>query len=328
MVTSQGRGSGHYRVSARPVKATPASSYNAGVPWRLDEFTAYVRDERNLSLNTLRAYEREVSQFVAFAGTEMGCSEPRGVSANIVRAYLAHLHGRKLARVSTQRALAALRTYFRFLGREGEVETNPAKVVPTPRAPKKLPELVTAPQLAELLEALPQDPAGRRDRAALELLYGSGLRASELVGLDLDDVDLSRRLARVWGKGSKERLVPFGREAERALRAYLPDRAAWRSRGGELPGGEPLFVNQRGGRLSDRSLRRILDAAVFRVAMAAHIHPHTLRHAFATHLLEAGMDLRTIQELLGNASLSTTQRYTHVDLAHLMETYNKAHPKA
>ena len=305
-----------------------AGGYNAGVPWRLDEFTAYVRDERNLSPNTLRAYEREISQFVAFAGGEMGCADPRGVSANVIRAYLAHLHGRKLARVSTQRALAALRTYFRFLGREGEVQTNPAKVVPTPRAPKKLPEVVTAPQLAELLEALPQDPAGRRDRAALELLYGSGVRASELVGLDLDDVDLTRRLARVQGKGGKERLVPFGREAERALRAYLPDRAAWRSHGRELPSGEPLFVNQRGGRLSDRSLRRILEAAVFRVAMATHIHPHTLRHAFATHLLEAGMDLRAIQELLGHASLSTTQRYTHLDFAHLMDTYNKAHPKA
>jgi integrase/recombinase XerC len=170
--------------------------------------------------------------------------------------------------------------------------------------------VVTAPEIADLLDALPQDPCGRRDRAALELLYGSGLRASELVGLDLDDVDLSRRLARVRGKGGKERLVPFGREAERTVRAYLPDRAAWRSQGAEPPAGEPLFVNQRGGRLSDRSLRRILDAAVLRVAITAHIHPHTLRHAFATHLLEAGMDLRAIQELLGHASLSTTQRYT------------------
>ena len=298
------------------------------MPWRLDEFTAYVRDERNLSPHTLRAYEREVSEFVEFAGREMGCAEPRGVSANVVRAYLAHLHGRKLARVSTQRALAALRTYFRFLGREGEMEANPAKIVPTPRAPKKLPEVITAPEIADLLDALPQDAGGRRDRAALELLYGSGLRASELVGLDLDDADLSRRLARVRGKGGKERIVPFGREAESALRAYLPDRAAWRSRGAEPPAGEPLLVNQRGGRLSDRSLRRILDAAVARIAMVAHIHPHTLRHAFATHLLEAGMDLRAIQELLGHASLSTTQRYTHLDLAHLMATYNKSHPKA
>jgi integrase/recombinase XerC len=298
------------------------------VPWDLEEFTGYLRDERNLSPHTLRAYEREVALFVEFAAREMGCGEPRQASANVVRAYLAHLHSRHLARVSMQRALAALRTYFRFLGREGEVDSNPAKVVPTPRAPKKLPDVVTVPQLAELLEALPATSAGRRDRAALELLYGAGLRASELVGLDLDDVDLSRRLARVTGKGAKERVVPFGREAETALRGYLPDRAAWRAQPAAASGGEPLFVNQRGGRLSDRSLRRILNAAVLRIAMAQHLHPHSLRHAFATHLLEAGMDLRAIQELLGHASLSTTQRYTHVDFAHLMETYTKAHPKA
>jgi integrase/recombinase XerC len=298
------------------------------VPWRLEEFTSHLRDERNLSPHTLRAYEREVAQFVEFARTEMGCRDPRGVSANVVRAYLAQLHSRRLARVSTQRALAAVRTYFRFLAREKAVDSNPAKVVTTPRAPKKLPEMVTAPQLAELLEALPATPAGRRDRAALELLYGAGLRAGELVRLDLDDVDLSRRLARVRGKGGKERLVPFGREAEKALRSYLPDRAAWRAQATGLASGEPILVNQRGGRLSDRSLRRILDAAVRHVALVHHLHPHTLRHAFATHLLEAGMDLRAIQELLGHASLSTTQRYTHVDLAHLMETYSKAHPRA
>ncbi|HUK14181.1 MAG TPA: tyrosine recombinase XerC [Thermoanaerobaculaceae bacterium] len=298
------------------------------MPWQLEEFTAYLRDERNLSPHTLRAYERETSEFVAFAAGEMQCGGADGVTPAVVRAYLAFLHGRKLAKVSAQRALAALRTYFRFLAREGVVAANPARLVTTPRAPKTLPEVVTAPQLADLLEALPATPAGRRDRAALELLYGAGLRAAELVGLDLDDVDLSRRLARVRGKGGKERIVPFGREAERALAAYLPDRAAWRSLPGAAASGEPLIVNQRGGRLTDRSLRRILDIAVRQVALAQHLHPHTLRHAFATHLLEAGMDLRAIQELLGHASLSTTQRYTHLDLAHLMETYNRAHPKA
>jgi len=298
------------------------------VAWRLEDFTAYLRDERNLSAHTVRAYEREVAQFVAFARDEMQCAAPSVVDSSMVRAYLAFLHGKRLARVSVQRALAALRTYFRFLARERVVTSNPARVVPTPRAPKKLPEVVTAPQLGELLEALPATSAGRRDRAALELLYAAGLRASELVGLDLDDVDLTRRLARVLGKGGKERIVPFGRVAERALQAYLPDRAAWRSLPGAAGGGEPLFVNQRGGRLSDRSLRRIVNAAVMRVALVHHIHPHTLRHAFATHLLEAGMDLRAIQELLGHASLATTQRYTHLDLAHLMETYAKAHPKA
>lgn len=296
--------------------------------WHLDEFTSYLRDERNLSAHTLRAYEREAVAFSRFAAGEMGCGGPAAVSPAIVRAYLAHLHGRRLSRLSTQRALGALRTYFRFLSREGWVATNPARVVPTPRAPRALPEVVTAPQVAELLAALPDTPAGRRDRAALELLYAAGLRAAELVGLDLDDLDLGRRLVRVRGKGGKERVVPFGRPAELALRAYLPDRAAWRKAAAPADGAEPLFVNQRGGRLSDRSLRRLLVAAVHLLASLHRLHPHTLRHAFATHLLEAGMDLRAIQELLGHASLSTTQRYTHLDLAHLMETYRKAHPKA
>jgi len=297
------------------------------VGWETEGFTAYLRDERNLSPHTLRAYEREVARFVTFATGEMGCSSPAEVKPAVVRAYLAHLHGERLARVSAQRALAALRTYFRFLCRERVLDLNPAAVVPTPRAPKKLPEVLTVPQLAELLDGLPATPAGRRDRAALELLYGAGLRAAELVGLDLDDVDLGRRLARVRGKGGKERVVPFGRIAEQALRAYLPERGAWRAAARGFDD-EPLFVNQRGGRLSDRSLRRILDAAVRQVALLHHVHPHTLRHAFATHLLEGGMDLRAIQELLGHASLATTQHYTHLDLAHLMETYRKAHPKA
>lgn len=296
--------------------------------WHLEAFTSYLRDERNLSPHTVRAYEREAHSFREFARSEMGCDGPGTVTPALVRAYLAHLHSRRLSRLSMQRALGALRTYFRFLSREGWVASNPARVVPTPRAPKSLPEVVTATQVGELLAALPDTPAGRRDRAALELLYGSGLRAAELVGLDLDDLDLGRRLVRVRGKGGKERVVPFGRPAERALRAYLPDRAAWRRRAAAGGEGEPVFVNQRGGRLSDRSLRRLLDAAVRLLATLHHIHPHTLRHAFATHLLEAGMDLRAIQELLGHASLSTTQRYTHLDLAHLMETYRKAHPKA
>jgi len=298
------------------------------VSWREEDFTSYLRDERSLSSNTLRAYEREIAQFVAFARGEMSCDSPAEVRPATVRAYLADLHHRRLAKASAQRALAALRTYFRFLSREGVVTSNPARVVPTPRAPKALPSVVSAAELGEMLDALPDDPAGRRDRAALELLYGAGLRAAELVALDLDDVDLSRRLARVHGKGGKERVVPFGRKAEGAIRAYLADRAAWRAAASELSPGEPLIVNQRGGRLSDRSLRRILDAAILRIASLQHIHPHMLRHAFATHLLEAGMDLRAIQELLGHASLSTTQRYTHLDLAHLMETYRKAHPKA
>ncbi|HSN53337.1 MAG TPA: tyrosine-type recombinase/integrase, partial [Candidatus Sulfomarinibacteraceae bacterium] len=162
--------------------------------------------------------------------------------------------------------------------------------------------------------------------AMMELLYGAGLRVGELVGLDLDDLSLSERMLRVRGKGRKERLVPFGRAAADAVRAYLPDRAAWRRAGAAA--GDPLFVNQRGGRLSDRSVRRALTAAVERTADLHRLHPHALRHAFATHLLEAGMDLRAIQELLGHSSLATTQIYTGVDLAHLMAVYRRSHPKA
>jgi len=297
-------------------------------PWQLAEFCRYLAAERNVSQHTLRAYQREVEAFAAFCQKVLGCTAPQQVTAAAVRSYLASLHQRRLARSSMQRALACLRTYFRFLAGEGQVESNPARLVPTPKAPKRLPQVPTAVELASLLEELPRTPQGIRDRATLELVYGCGLRAAELVGLGLADLDLPGRTVRVLGKGRKERLVPFGRKAEEALRAYLPVRAQLRERLGAVEDGEPLIVNLQGRRLSDRSLRRILDRATRTLAIAHHMHPHTLRHAFATHLLEAGMDLRAIQELLGHASLATTQRYTHLDLAHLMEVYRKTHPKA
>jgi integrase/recombinase XerC len=178
----------------------------------------------------------------------------------------------------------------------------------------------------ELLESCPDSPAGTRDRAVLELLYASGMRVGELVGLDLADVKIGERLARVRGKGRRERVVPFGRRAAAAVESYLPHRARWRT--GAVTDDDPLFVNQRGGRLTDRSVRRILDAAVRRTATIHRLHPHALRHAFATHLLEAGMDLRAIQELLGHSSLATTQVYTSVDLAHLMAVYRRSHPRS
>ncbi len=304
-----------------------AAHYNSCVSWHVDSFASFLEHERNYSAHTLRAYLREVQGFIAFCQSQLEIFQPQAVMPAAVRAFLASLHERELARTSLQRALAALRTYFRFLAREGVVGSNPARVVPTPKAPKRLPEVPTVPQLSEMLEALPTTPQGLRDRAALELLYGCGLRATELVSLTMDDVDLSRRLLRVLGKGRKERIVPFGREAEKALRAYLPVRATLRQKVQE-DDGDPLIVNLQGRRLSDRSLRRILERAVRQLAVVHRIHPHTLRHAFATHLLEAGMDLRAIQELLGHASLATTQRYTHLDLAHLMAVYRKAHPKA
>jgi len=295
-------------------------------PWYREVFAEHLEWERNLAPRTLAAYRREISNFADFAAAELARGAAAEITADDVRAYLAHLYARRLAPRSVQRALASLRTYFRFLVEERIVAANPAQLVPHPRVKRTLPPTLTTGDLTELLAAFPDTAAGRRDGAIVELLYGAGLRVGELVAIDLDDLQLGQRLVRVRGKGRKERIVPFGRKAAEALRAYLPERARWRRLAEDRA--DPLFVNQRGGRLSDRSVRRILDAAVRRTAGLHHLHPHALRHAFATHLLEAGMDLRAIQELLGHASLASTQIYTHLDLAHLMEVYRKSHPRA
>lgn len=295
-------------------------------PWLVDRFLEHLEWERNLSPPTLSAYRREVLAFVDFVVSEVSVSSPAEVTPRVVRSYLAHLHSRSLNPRSVARALAGLRTYFSFLVSEGVAASNPAAAVPHPRGENPTPVVADRYAIEELLDGFPETPAGLRDRAAVELLYAAGLRVGELVGLDLGDVRLSQRTLRVRGKGRKERLVPFGRPAAAALEAYLPIRAGWRRGRGDED--EPLLVNQRGGRLSDRSVRRLLDAAVRRTADLAHLHPHALRHAFATHLLEAGMDLRAIQELLGHSSLATTQIYTRVDLAHLMEVHRRSHPRA
>jgi integrase/recombinase XerC len=293
--------------------------------WMFEPFLEHLEWERNLSSATIRAYSREVSSFVDFAVAELHCVEPARAMPLTIRAYLAHLHSRGLKPRSIGRALAALRTYFRFLVAEGAITASPADAVPHPREGKRAPEIADRYAIEELLEGFPDTAAGRRDHAAVELLYAAGLRVGELVALDLADLQLGRRVLRVRGKGRKERLVPFGRPAARAIEAYLPDRARWRRDVADEE--EPLFVNQRGGRLSDRSVRRQLDVAVRRTAALNHLHPHALRHAFATHLLEAGMDLRAIQELLGHSSLATTQIYTTVDLAHLMAVHRRSHPR-
>jgi len=294
-------------------------------PWMVEAFVEHLEWERNLAPATLRAYSREILAFIDFAFSELACSQPALASPLAVRAYLAHLHSRGLMPRSIARALAALRTYFRFLVAEGAIDASPADAVPHPHDTKRAPEIVDRYAIEELLDGFPDSAAGRRDRAAVELLYAAGLRIGELVALDLGDLQLKQRVVRVRGKGRKERLVPFGRPAARAIEAYLPDRARWRR--GAIDDEDPLFVNQRGGRISDRSVRRQLDAAVRRTADLNHLHPHALRHAFATHLLEAGMDLRAIQELLGHSSLATTQIYTAVDLAHLMAVHRRSHPK-
>jgi integrase/recombinase XerC len=297
-----------------------------GESWLLEGFLEHLEWERNLAPATLAAYRREIRAFVDFVLHETGFLKPSQVPPGAVRAYLAHLHSRRLAPSSVARSLAAVRTYFRFLVAEGAAKANPAEAVPHPRGAQQTPEIAGRYAIEELLDGFPDTPAGRRDRAIFELLYGAGLRVGELVALDVTDIKLGERLIRVRGKGRKERLVPFGRPAAKALDEYLPDRARWRE--SRHDDEEPVFVNQRGGRLSDRSVRRLLDRAVHRSSDLHHVHPRALRHAFATHLLEAGMDLRAIQELLGHSSLATTQVYTRVDLAHLMEVHRHSHPRA
>jgi integrase/recombinase XerC len=294
--------------------------------WHLEPFLEHLEWERNLASPTLTAYRREVERLIEFLARETSACKPTELTATSIRSYLAHLHQRRLSPRSIERALSCLRTYLRFLVAERVIPANPAEAVPPVRAPRGTPDIVDRYAIEELLDQLPATPAGDRDRAVLELLYGAGLRVGELVAIDLDDLQLGQRMVRVRGKGRRERLVPFGRKAADAITRYLPQRARWRRR--LLDDDEPLFVNQRGGRLSDRSVRRILDAAVRRTAQLHHLHPHALRHAFATHLLEAGMYLRAIQELLGHSSLATTQVYTNVDLAHLMKVYRNAHPRA
>jgi integrase/recombinase XerC len=291
----------------------------------LERFQQHLLWERNLSAATVTAYRRELNDFVAFATDEVERTAPAEVEVLDVRAFIAAQRSRGLAPASVQRSLAALRTYFRFLVSEVGLASNPAAGIPHPRGEQRLPEVVTAQHIDDLISGFPDTDAGRRDRAMVEMLYGAGLRVGELVALDLVDVDLPQRLVRVRGKGRKVRVVPFGTRAKAAVEAYLPVRNAWRRLRRD---DDALFVNQRGGRLTDRSVRRVLDAAVTRTADVHRLHPHALRHAFATHLLEAGMDLRAIQELLGHSSLATTQVYTSVDLARLMEVYRKAHPRA
>lgn len=294
--------------------------------WLASAFLEHLEWERNLSPATLRAYRREIDRGVRFFSGELSINDPSTVNPASVRAFLANLHSLGLSPRSTERALAAIRTYFRFLVAENIVTSNPAEAVAHPRRRRSAPPVTPLAVIEDLLESFPSTPAGLRDRTLVEFLYGAGLRVGELVGLDLADLQQKARLVRVRGKGRKERIVPYGGRAAEALTAYLPERALWKQ--GSKVSTDAIFLNQRGGRLTDRSVRRILDAAVLRSSAQHHLHPHALRHAFATHLLEAGMDLRAIQELLGHASLATTQIYTTVDLAHLMTVHQKSHPRS
>lgn len=306
---------------------------------RIHHWLEHLEDERGLSPHTLTAYRRDLTRFheflcADFLGRPSAEVAPRDVDTLAVRSFLAALHRDGLGRRSQGRALSAVRSFFRWAYRRDEVEANPAEPVRTPKHEKRLPRHLRPGEIETLLEA-PEgdDPLTRRDRALLELLYATGLRVGELVSLDWRDVDLSARTLRVVGKGSKERMVPFGRPAVRALRKWLEvwedlRREVGADRRDDDARDEPVWLNFRGGRLSARSVARILDKHVERAALASGVHPHTLRHTFATHLLEAGADLRSIQELLGHASLSTTQRYTHLEVDRLLSVYRESHPRA
>lgn len=314
--------------------AEPGAPARQGPLQRLvRRYLAHLADERNLSPHTVRGYANDLERFLVFLGRDFldrPAAElaPGDVDRLAVRSFVSALARDGLARSSQGRALSAVRGLLRYAVREGEIAANPARAVKTPKAPKTLPRHLRPGETETLLEAPDgSEPLGRRDRAILELLYATGLRVGELVSLEWREIDLSARVLRVIGKGGKERMVPFGRAAADALRAWLDD---WEEvRGTAAPAKEePVFLNHRGGRLTERSVRRRIDHHVEAAAVAAGVHPHTLRHTFATHLLEAGADLRSIQELLGHSSLSTTQRYIHLDVDRLLRVYRESHPKA
>ena len=285
----------------------------------LAQFLKYLAVEKDASPHTLRSYRSDLRQFQEFAAAR-GAASVDAVDTSLVRGYLAHLHARRLEPASIARQLAALRSWCRFLVRRGVLTRNVARDVRSPRLPRRLVSFLPIDETIALVSTPRADARGQeRDLAILELLYASGLRVSELIGLDVADVDRRERTVRVLGKGRKERIVPFGTKAEAALARYLA------SRGGAAG---PLFLNARGGRLSARGVHTVVRRAARAAGLTRRVSPHTLRHTFATHLLDAGADLRAIQEFLGHSRLSTTQRYTHVGSDQLMRVYDAAHPRA
>jgi integrase/recombinase XerC len=306
------------------------------------KFLSYLRYERNSSEHTIRSYESDLVQFVKYlmppGGKPPSLSE---IDHLVIREYLGYLHEKKLQKSSIARKLATLRSFFRFTVREAMVKQNPARLVATPTVPRRLPTVLSAEEINRFLDWMPTlEPGGRgvgtrlgrrlllRDIAIFELLYGSGLRVSELTGLNLADVGRGEQSIRVHGKGSKERMLPYGKKAQNALDAYWPAREEILRKAGSSADREAVFVNKQGSRLTQRTVGRLVKHYARRAEISWNLHPHSLRHAFATHLLADGADLRAIQELLGHRSLSTTQRYTHVSIRQLMEVYDKSHPRS
>ncbi|MGQ0732403.1 MAG: tyrosine recombinase XerC [Acidobacteriota bacterium] len=319
----------------------------------LTAFLAYHRYNRNASPHTVRAYESDIRQYLASVarttGRRVEALTLADLDAPTIQSHIAGLGRAGAARASVQRKISALRAFARYLRREGSLDHDPTALTVAPRRGQTLPAHLSEAEMTRLLE-MPDTthPLGRRDRAILELFYASGLRLGELESLNLDSIDLGARLVRVFGKGGKERIVPFNRACEGALRAWLRDRAvvlavprvvreasrraprsrAARGGGSRDRASDPLFVNYRGTRLTGRSVDRLLRRYVAQTGTLVGVSPHALRHSFATHLLQRGADLRAIQELLGHARLSTTQRYTHVNAAQLLDVYRRAHPRS
>lgn len=290
----------------------------------LSDYLQYLRVQRNLSENTLKAYERDLSAFLDFV-TEFWQLDFREVDRHLIRDYLAALRRRGYKSSSAAQQLAALRSFYQYLTQFGHIKSNPTLAVKVPKQEKRLPQVLSVGEAHVLLESIdPSTPLGLRDRAVFELLYAAGIRLSELTALDVDKVDLKFQYVRVFGKGRKERIVPIGEYAVEALSAYLKDGRPQLAK----PDETALFVNYRGERLSQRGVQYLLDKHIERTAIAKNISPHSLRHSFATHLLDAGADLRVVQELLGHVSLSTTQVYTRISQSKLKSVYNKAHPRA
>ena len=301
----------------------------------IERFLEYLRVEKNASEHTLRSYGADLEQFRSFLlSSDLHVDKKRGDVAveNIdhlaIRAYLSHLY-RGHKKSSLARKLAAQRSFFKYLVEEGLLAQSPAEIVATPKQEKPLPTFLPVDEVFSLLDTTDKSTIwGARDRAMLETLYSCGIRVSELVGLTDGDIDFTLGILKVYGKGRKERIVPIGEKALAAIRDYLPQREAIISRLHSPGFKAPLFINRRGGRLTSRSVARILQKHLLRCGLLRKVGPHALRHSFATHLLDAGADLRAIQELLGHVSLSTTQRYTHVSVDKLMEVYDRAHPRA
>jgi integrase/recombinase XerC len=290
------------------------------------DFAAHLRDSRGASPHTLRAYQTDLGRFLeAVGGEEKVLSN--GVDVAGLRSYLGRLQDEGLSRSSVARHLATIRTFYRFLVRRGTLRANPALMIRTPKRESRLPNCLDEAEVTRLIEVSENGSFGSaRDRALLELLYGAGLRVSEATGLDVGDVNAGASFVRVMGKGSKERIAPLGSYAVKALDGYLAQRSELLARRGSET--EALFLNKNGTRLDVRSVRRIIDRRALEAGIDRRISPHTLRHSFATHMLNRGADLRFVQELLGHAHLTTTQIYTHLGTTRLREVYDRAHPRA